>query len=73
VSTWSRLRAALRREKRDLDEAVQQLQSRLEATLDQRQRDLDASASDKLAMEQDRARAIDDQFEAIRRRIGDQD
>lgn len=69
AGTWNRIRAALRREKRDFDQAVEEFTARTNATLDRKERELNASPEEKLAMEQDRGRQIDDEFEAVRRRI----
>ena len=74
VSNWDRLRAALRREKRDIDAALSDFESRTNATLDDKERELKASPSEKMATEQAKAQALDDQFQALRRRIdGDAD
>jgi predicted phage gp36 major capsid-like protein len=69
MSTWERFRRALRREKADIDEAVGELKDRANAALDQRERELDATPSERLEMEKGRARDIDDDIEAIRRKI----
>ena len=69
MSRWTRLRAALQREKRDVDEVVAELQDRANSVLDRKERELGATPAERLAIEQDRARTGDDQFEAIRRRI----
>ena len=69
VGTWDRLRAALRRETKDVQAALSDLESRTNATLDEKERMLQASPSEKMAMEQAKARALDDQFEALRRKV----
>jgi hypothetical protein len=69
MTTWERLRQALRREKRDVDEAIDEMKDRANAALDQRERERDATPSERLEMEQARARDIDDDIEAIRRKI----
>ena len=71
VSTWNRIRAALRREKRDVEEAIDELTERGNATLDQKERELRATPEEKLALEQERGRAIDAELDAIRRRVQD--
>ena len=73
MTTWTKLRAALRREKQDLDEAVGELQDRAHAALDRKERELGSTPAERLAIEQDRARSLDDEFEAVRRRIQDGD
>ena len=69
MGTWRRVRAALRRERRDVDDAIEELTARANATLDQKERELDATPAERLAIEQRRAKQIDADFEAIRRRI----
>jgi hypothetical protein len=69
MSTWDRIRAALRREKRDLDEAVGDATARGNAALDRRERELAATPEEKLAIEQERMAQVDAEFEAARRRI----
>ena len=69
ASFWDRVRAALRREKRDLDDAVEEFTERANRNLDQRERELNASPEEKLQIEQERGRELDDDFEAVRRRI----
>jgi hypothetical protein len=66
---WDRVRAALRREKRDLDEAVDEFQQRANAALDKREREQTATAEEKLAMQQERGDEIDAEFDAVRKRI----
>jgi hypothetical protein len=69
MGTWDRILAALRREKRDVDEAVDELVTRGNATLDRRERELQATPEEKLAMEEERGAEIDAELEAVRRRI----
>ena len=69
MGTFDRLKAALRREKRDIDEAVDEMTAHGNAVLDKKERELHATPSEKLAIEQDRAKDIDDEIEAIRRRL----
>ena len=68
-SFWDRLRAALKREKRDLDELSADWERRGNAALDQRERELDATPEERLQIEQERIAANDDEFEALRRQI----
>jgi hypothetical protein len=69
VSTWERLRKALRREQHDVEEALDEMKDRANAALDQRERALDATPSERLAMEQARAKEADDELDAIKRKI----
>ena len=69
ASTWDRIRAALRREKRDIDEAVDELTTKGNAVLDQKERELSATPEERLAMEQAKGDEIDAELEAVRRRI----
>jgi hypothetical protein len=69
VGTWDRLRAALRREKRDVDEAIDELTAKGNAALDRREWELRATPEEKLALEQERAAENDAAFEEVRRRI----
>jgi ribosomal protein S6E (S10) len=66
---WDRVRAALRREKRDLDEAVDDFQQGANAALDKREREQTATPEEKLAMQQERGDEIDAEFDAVRKRI----
>jgi hypothetical protein len=66
---WDRIRAALRREKQDIDEAVDEFTAKANAALDERERELHATPEEKIAIEQERARENDAELEAIRRRI----
>lgn len=69
MGTWDRIRAALRREKRDVEDALEEFQTKANAALDERERELNATPSEKLAMEQERAREADAEFDAVRKRI----
>ena len=69
MGTWDRIRAVLRREKRDLDEVVDEFQTRANAALDQKEREMNATPAEKLAMEQERGHELDAEMEDIRRRI----
>jgi hypothetical protein len=68
-SRWDRLRAALRREKRELDDAVADATARGNDALDRRERELAATPEERLRIEAERAAAQDDEFEALRRKI----
>jgi hypothetical protein len=69
MSTWDRIRAALRREKRDLDDAIDDATASGNAALDRRERELTATPEQKLAIEQERASEADAAFDVARRRI----
>ena len=66
---WSRLRAIFRREKREVDDALADATERGNEALDRRERELAASPEERLAIEQERAAAADDEYEALRRKI----
>jgi hypothetical protein len=69
MSTWTRIRAALRREKRELDDVVGDATNKANAALDRRERELEATPQEKLDLEQARAAENDAEFEALRKRI----
>ena len=69
MGTWERIRAALRREKRELHDVVGDATSRADAALAKRERELTASPAEKLALEQERGAENDAELEAIRKRI----
>jgi hypothetical protein len=69
MGTWDRIKAALRREKRELDDVVEDATARGNAALDRRERELHASPEERLEIEQERGAAIDEELEAVRRRI----
>jgi hypothetical protein len=69
MSTWDRIRAVLRREKRELDDVVDDFKDRANATLDRKEREMNATPEEKFAMEQERAAEVDAELEAVRRRI----
>ena len=66
---WSELRRVLRREKRELDDVIADATERGNEALDQRERELGATPEERLRIEQERAGATDDEYEALRRRI----
>lgn len=68
-SAWDRLRAALRRERRELKDAVDDATARGNEELDRREREMAAPPEERLAMEQERAAKQDDEYEKLRRRI----
>jgi hypothetical protein len=69
VTFWDKVRAALKREKHDLDEWSADVTARGNAALDERERELDATPEERLRIEQERIAANDDEFDAVRRRI----
>ena len=69
MGTWDRLRDALRREKKDLDRALDDMKSKGNAALDRRERELDASPEEKFAIQQRKAAEADAELDALRRRI----
>jgi hypothetical protein len=69
MGTWDRIRAALRREKRELDDVVKDATAKADTALTKREHDLTATPAEKLAMEQERAAENDAEFEALRQRI----
>jgi hypothetical protein len=69
ASFWDRVRAALKREKHDLDEWNADVTARGNAALDEKERELNATPEEKLQVEQERIARNDDEFEAVRRRI----
>ena len=69
MSTWERFRKALRREQRDVEDALDEMKSRANDALDHKERALDATPSERLAMQQARAKEADDDLEAIKRKI----
>lgn len=69
MKAWDRIRALLLREKRDLDEAVDDFTDRANTSLDARERELHATPEEKMALEQERAVENDAAFDAVRRRI----
>jgi hypothetical protein len=73
MGTWERILAALRREKRELDEVVDDVTERGNAALDRREAEMKATPEERLEMEQERAAEVDAEFEAARRRIQGED
>ena len=69
MGLWERIQAALRREKRDVEDAIDDFTQRANADLDRRERELTATPEEKLAMEQERGEEIDAAFDAVRERI----
>ncbi len=69
MATWDRIRAFLRREKRELDDAVGNFKDRANTALDRKEREMNATPEEKFAIEQERAAEVDAELEAVRRRI----
>ena len=68
-STWDRLRRWFRGEKAELDDAIAEATVRGNAALDAKERELDMTPEERLALEQERARQADAEYEALRRKI----
>ena len=66
---WDRLRALLRSEKAELDDALADAEQRGNAALDARERELHATPEERLRIEQERAAAADAEYEALKRQI----
>ena len=73
MGVWDKLRAVLRQEKHDLDDVIDDVTERGNAALDQRERELHATPEEKIAIEQERAEALDAEFDAVRKRIEGRD
>ena len=70
VSTlWDRVRRALKREKRDIDEALDEATRRGNELLDEKERELAATPEERLRIAQERAERADDEFDALKRKI----
>jgi hypothetical protein len=69
MGVWDRIMTALRGEKRDLDDLVGDVTARGNAAMDKAERELHATPEEKLEIERERGEAIDDEFDAVRRRI----
>ena len=69
MGTWEKIKALLGREKRELDDVVEDATARANAALDARERELQASPEERLRIEQERSAALDDDFDEVRRRI----
>lgn len=69
MSAWDRIRAMLRREKRELDEILDDASRRGNAALDRREHKLDASPEERLRLQEERAAQADAEYEALRRKI----
>ena len=69
MSFFDRLKAALRLEKAELDDALRDAEVRGNAALDERERLLHATPEERLRIEQERAAAADAEYEALRRKI----
>jgi hypothetical protein len=69
MGTWDRIKAALRREKQELDQTIRDAESRGDAAMTKKEQDLTASPEEKLRLEQERGTANDAEFDAVRKRI----
>ena len=68
-SFWDRLRAALRREQRDIEEAIDDATRRGNAALDEKERELHATPEERLRIEAERAARQDAEYDALRKKI----
>lgn len=68
-SLWDRLRAALGRERREVEAAIEEATARGNAVLDGKERELGATAEERLRIEAERAARQDAEYEALRRKI----
>jgi hypothetical protein len=69
AGVWDRLRRALAREKRDVEDALADATQRGHEVLDQKERELAATPEERLRIEQERAEQADAEFEALKRQI----
>ncbi len=69
MGLWKRLRAAFRRERRELDDVVKDATDRADRALTDRERELDATPDEKLRIEQERTAKSDAEFDELRRKI----
>jgi hypothetical protein len=68
-SGWDRIKAALRRERTDAQELVDDLTASGNRALDQRERELAATPDERLRIEQERIAASDEEYEALKRKL----
>lgn len=68
-SFWDRLRAALGRERREVEAAIEEATARGNAVLEDKERELDATPEERLRIEAERAARHDAEYEAVRRKI----
>jgi hypothetical protein len=71
MGTWDRIRAALRREKHELDQTIRDAEIRADAAMTTKEHELAATPEEKLRLEQERGTANDAEFDAVRKRIED--
>ena len=69
MGLWERMRAALRREKREFDDVVKKATGRADRALSAREHELQATPEEKVRLEQERAAENDAEFDALRKRI----
>ena len=69
MGAWDRIRAAWRRELKDVDEALDEAKAKANAALEHRERAMRATPEEKLALEQERGAEIDAELDAVRKRI----
>ena len=68
-SLWDRVRRALKREQRDVAEAIDDVTARGNEVMDAKERELAATPEELLVIEAERAARADDEYEALKRKI----
>ena len=68
-SLWDRVRRALKREQRDVAEAIDDVTARGNEVMDAKERELTATPEELLVIEAERAARADDDYEALKRKI----
>lgn len=68
-SLWDRLRRALKREQREVADAIDDVTRRGNEVMDQKERELEATPEERLRIAEQRAAQADDEFEALKRKI----
>ena len=69
MTFWDRLRRALGREARDIEDAIADATQRGHEVMDEKERELAATPEERLLIEQQRAEQADAEFEALKRQI----
>jgi hypothetical protein len=68
-SLWDRVRRALKREKRDIDDALADVTRRGNEILAEKEHELTATPEERLRIEQQRAAEAEAEFEELKREI----
>jgi hypothetical protein len=66
---WDRVRRALRREQREIADAIEDVTRRGNEVMDEKERELDATPEERLLIAEQRAAQADDEYEALKRKI----